>query len=59
MDVIVGAPSGDVTVKEELLVTVEPPDTETLIGPVVAPAGTVTINCVFEAAVTVAAVPLN
>jgi hypothetical protein len=54
---IVGA--GDAaTVNGSLLVAV-PPGAVTLIGPVVAPAGTAVTSCVALAEVTVAVVPLN
>jgi len=53
--VIVG---GTVTVKELLLVAVEPP-TVTVILPVLAPLGTVTTSWVVVAVETVATVPLN
>jgi hypothetical protein len=56
--VIVGAPLPLVTVKGDELVAV-PEGTVTLTGPVVAPLGTATTNCVALADVTTAAVPLN
>jgi hypothetical protein len=49
---------GCVTVKSVLLVPV-PPEFVTLIGPVVAPAGTAVEICVPEFTVKTAAVPLN
>ena len=55
-DVIANAPP--VTVKLVALVAV-PPGVETLMGPVVAPAGTVAVMCVFDATVNVAFVLLN
>ena len=58
-EVIVGAPGVAVTVNGELLVTGEPPDTETVIVPVVAPAGTEAVRSVFDADSTVPATPLN
>ena len=54
-DVITGIVS---TVKLLLDVAVDDP-TITVIGPVVAPVGTVTVKLFADAAVTVAAVPLN
>lgn len=56
--VMVGAPEFDVTVKFEVLDT-EPEGVVTVIGPVVALAGTVTTSCVAVADTTVAATPLN
>ena len=56
--VIVGAPVPAVTVNGVLLVA-EPPGAVTVIGPVVAPAGTLATICVAVAEVTVPAVPLN
>jgi hypothetical protein len=56
--VMLGALVPAPTIKDVLLVA-EPPEVATLIGPVVAPLGTVTTNCVVEAVVTVAGVPLN
>jgi len=58
-ELIVGGPGGSVMVKDELLETGEPPDTIMLMRPVVAPVGTVTFRRVFEAEITVAAIPLN
>jgi len=55
---IVGPPLFPVTVKEELLVD-DPLAVTTVMGPVVAPAGTVTVSCVALAALTVACVPLK
>ena len=55
---IVGAPLEVVTVNEPLLVA-EPAGEVTLIGPVVAPDGTVVTICVEVAEVTVAVMPLN
>jgi hypothetical protein len=55
---IVGVPLVPVTVKGELLVD-DPPAVVTLMGPVVAPAGTLTVSCVAVAALTVACVPLK
>jgi hypothetical protein len=54
-DVILGAVAA-VTVKAVALVA-EPPGAVTAIVPVVAPLGTVTVNCVVVAADTVAPVP--
>ena len=54
--VIVGGAMG--TVKSNAPDNVDPP-TDTLMGPVTAPAGTVTTNCVVLAELTVAAMPLN
>ena len=56
--VIVGAPVEAVTVNESILVA-EPAGAVTVIGPVVAPEGTVVTICVAVAEVTVAVVPLN
>jgi hypothetical protein len=53
-----GAPDDGNTMKSALLVTLSPPQV-TVILPVVAPLGTLTVNAVGVAAVTVAAVPLN
>src|SRR5262249_35606184 len=46
-------------IKKLRLLVMAPFALSILIGPVVAPEGTVTINCVFAAEVTVATVPLN
>ena len=56
--VIVGGPIEEVTVKAELLAA-EPPGEVTLIGPVVAPAGTVVTIFVVVDDVTDAVTPLN
>ena len=58
-EVMVGAPGVEVTVNDELLVAGMPPETETVMSPVVAPEGTMAVNSAFDAAVTVAATPLN
>jgi hypothetical protein len=56
---IVGWPAPEVTtVKFEPLVTV-PAEVVTLIAPVVAPDGTVTVSTLTDALITVAVVPLN
>ena len=55
---IVGAPLEVVTVNEPLLVA-EPAGEVTLIGPVVAPDGTVVTICVEVAEVTIAVAPLK
>src|SRR6185369_10795437 len=55
---IEGAEVDPVTTNEVAL-TAEPPGAETVIGPVDAPAGTVAVNCVEVAEVTVAAAPLK
>jgi len=55
--VIVGAPVSPTT-KETVLVAF-PPGALTVIGPVVAPAGTVVVMRVAVAEITVAAVPLK
>jgi hypothetical protein len=58
-DVIRGAGTDDVvTVKADALVAL-PPGAVTLIGPLVAPLGTVAVICASESTVNVAAVPLN
>ena len=56
--VIVGAPAATPTVKFDALVA-DPAGVETVIGPVVAPEGTVVEICVLVAEMTVAATPLN
>jgi hypothetical protein len=56
--VIVGAPTAPVTLKATELAA-EPAGVVTLIRPEVAPAGTVAVNELAVAVVTVAAVPLN
>ena len=56
--VMVGTPEPVEILKFEPLET-EPAGLVTLIGPVVAPAGTVTTSCVAEAETMLAAVPLN
>ena len=58
-ELIVGAAGGGaVTVKPDALVAV-PPAVVTLIGPPVAPDGTVAVICVSELTVKLAPVPLN
>ena len=56
--VMVGNSDPEMTVKVPELVAV-PAGVVTVIGPVVAPTGTVTANWVKEAAVTVAVIPPN
>src|SRR5438034_2910343 len=56
--VIVGRPASDRTVNADAEFA-EPPGDVTLNAPVVAPAGTVTTNCVAVAELTAAVVPLN
>ena len=56
---LTAAAPGSVTVKLVALVAVVCPTTSTVIGPEVAPLGTVAVISVAEDAVTVAVVPLN
>jgi hypothetical protein len=56
--VIVGAAEAASTVNGSDVIA-EPVGVVTLMGPLVAPAGTLVTSCVDDAAVTVAAVPLN
>lgn len=56
--VMVGSPFAAPTVKFALLVAV-PFGATTLMGPVVAPLGTLAVICVVVALITVAVVPLN
>jgi hypothetical protein len=60
-EVIVGGAGGAVTVNGEPLVAgfPVPPETEMVMFPVVAAAGTTAVSSVFEAEVTLAATPLN
>src|SRR5258708_22434245 len=57
--VITGAPEELAPTVKDVLLMAEPFGLVTVIGPVVAPAGTVVKICVVEAEVTVAGTPLN